>query len=291
MIKNQLAGKTIVITGATSGIGREVAFSLASAGARILHIARDNERARSLLASLPPAAVGKHQSYIANLLSLSETARIAAEIASSEFAVDILINNAGAEFPTHALTDEGMERTFALNYMSYFVLTMGLIDKLKASEQGRVVSTSSRMHAGYKLDFSDLQMTRKYEGYTAYGRSKLCNILFTRALARRLSSSRVTVNALHPGFVATGFGDNDTSVMGTVFRWMKVFAMSPGDGAKTTIHVATSVEGGTQTGCYFVKGKPGSPSAAAQSDTDAERLWTISEELAARCAQPGAAGR
>jgi NAD(P)-dependent dehydrogenase (short-subunit alcohol dehydrogenase family) len=232
-------------------------------------------------AALAPAASGAHGAYIADLSSLAQMKRVAAEIADREPVIDVLINNAGAEYPTRRVTEDGLERTFALNHMSYFVVTLGLLDRLKAAPQGRVVSTASRLHASYSLDFSDLQMARKYDGYTAYGRSKLCNILFTRALARRLEGAAVTANALHPGFVATRFGDDDRTAMGVIFNWMKVFAISPDKGALTTLHVATSEEGGRLSGAYFVKEKPAQPSLAARNDEDAERLWAASAALAA----------
>jgi len=276
----ELAGKTAVVTGATSGIGEVVAKELARRGARVLVVGRDPARTAVTLAALPPPASGAHAAHLADLSRLSEMRRLAADIAAAEPAIDLLINNAGGMFPERRVTEDGWERTFAVNHMAYFVVTLGLLDRLKAAPAGRIVVTASRMHATATLDFDDLQNERKYSTYLAYSRSKLCNILFARALARRLGSG-VTCNALHPGFVATRFGDDDTSPMGVIFKWMKVIAISPQDGAKTTLHAATSEEGGRLTGAYFVKSKPAQPSPAARNDADGERLWAITQALAA----------
>jgi NAD(P)-dependent dehydrogenase (short-subunit alcohol dehydrogenase family) len=273
------AGKTVVVTGATSGIGAVVARDLAMAGARVLIVGRDTARTQAALAALPPPAFGAHAAYIADLSIIAQMKRVAAEIATNEPVIDVLINNAGGLFPDRQVTEDGLERTFALNHMSYFAVTIGLLNSLMAAPHGRVVSTASRLHATAKLDFADLQLAGKYSAYAAYGRSKLCNILFTRALARRLSGTAVTANALHPGFVATRFGDDDRSAMGVLFTWMKVLALSPQDGARTTLHVATSEDGGRLNGAYFVKCRPAEPSKAAQNDEDAERLWVRSLEL------------
>ena len=280
MADASLAGKTAVVTGATSGIGEVVARELARRGARVLVVGRSAERTQAALAGLTPPPSGSHASYLADLSSLAQMKRLAAEVAAAEPVIDILINNAGGILPDRVVTADGLEGTFALNHMSYFVVTLGLLDRVKAAPQGRVISTSSRLHESATLDFSDLQLARKYDAYTAYGRSKLCNILFARALARRLAGTAVTSNAVHPGFVATRLGDNDRSVMGKLFSWAKVIALSPQNGALTTLHAATSEEGGRLTGAYFVKSRPVQPSRAAQNDADGERLWAISAELA-----------
>jgi NAD(P)-dependent dehydrogenase (short-subunit alcohol dehydrogenase family) len=206
--------------------------------------------------------------------------RVAADLAQAAPTLDILINNAGAIVPTRQTTVDGLERSFALNHLAYVVTTLGLLDQLKAAPQGRVICTSSRLHATHKLDFDDLQLEGRYDAYAAYGRSKLANILFVRALARRLAGTAVTVNAVHPGFVRTAMGDDDVSVMGRVFSWMKFMALSPEAGARTTLHAALSEEGGRLSGAYFVKEKLAQPSAAAQDDATAERLWAESLRLA-----------
>lgn len=274
-----LTGKVAVVTGATFGIGAEVARRLASLGARVWIVGRDADRARALTATLAPPASGTHQACLGDLSLMRETRRIAGVIGDQEPVVDLLINNAGAVFAERRVTPEGLERTFALNHMSYFVLTLALLDRLKAAEQGRIVITSSKMHEMGGPDLSDLQMQKGYDGYKAYGRSKACNIMFARALARRLNGSPVTANAVHPGFVATGFGDANDTFMGKAFNLAKVFALSPEAGARTTLHVALSDEGSRANGAYFVKSRQTEPSAAARDDRAGELLWQISEEL------------
>ena len=203
-----MQGKTVVATGATSGIGEVAAKMLAGMGARIVFIARDARRAAATLATLEQIAPGRgHRFHIADLSLIAETKRVGAEIAASEARIDVLINNAGAMFSDRRVTAEGLELTFALNHMAYFVLTKVLGERLAGTPQARVVSTASGAHRGARLDFADLQCARGYSGMRAYRRSKLANILFTRVLARRLSDSGVTANCLHPGLVATRFGD------------------------------------------------------------------------------------
>ena len=279
MYTQVLAGKTAVVTGATSGIGQVTALELARRGARVVLVGRDPQRIGDTLTTLPAAAAGAHAAHLADLSRLSEMSRLAAEIGASEPVIDILINNAGAIFPQRQVTEDGFEKTFALNHLAYFVVTLGLLDQVKAAPAGRVIVTASRMHASARLDFDDLQGARGYSAMGAYSRSKLCNILFARALARRLGEGGVTVNALHPGFVATRMGDDDGSLTGKVFGWMKRFALSPQAGAATTLHAALSEEGGRLTGAYFDKSRPAQPSAPARSHADGERLWTATAAL------------
>jgi retinol dehydrogenase 12 len=201
-------GKVVVLTGGTSGIGQAAAAELARRGARIILIARDRARAAQALADINRAGPGRaHRAVYADLASIAETRRIATEIAVAEPRIDVLINNAGALFNRRQLSPDGLEMTFAVNHMAYFVLTEGLKRTLVGSTSARIVNTASGAHRGATLDFDDLQSERAYSGFRVYGRSKLCNILFTRELARRLEGSGVTANCLHPGFVATRFGD------------------------------------------------------------------------------------
>jgi NAD(P)-dependent dehydrogenase (short-subunit alcohol dehydrogenase family) len=274
-----LADKTAVVTGASAGIGRVVAEALARRGARLVLVARNAGKTETVRSGLAPSPGGAHTAVITDLSGLAEVKRAAGEIAAVHPAIDILVNNAAGIFPARQATADGLERTFALNHMAYFGLTVGLLNALKAAPQGRVVVTASRLHATATLDWDDLQMSRRYDAYAAYGRSKLCNILFTRALARRLDGTRITANALHPGFVATTLGDDDRTLMGTVFRWAKVIALKPQEGAQTTLHVAASEEASRLNGVYFVKSKPAEPSPAARSEADGERLWALSEQL------------
>jgi NAD(P)-dependent dehydrogenase (short-subunit alcohol dehydrogenase family) len=276
-----MQGKTVVITGATSGIGQVAAEKLAGMGARIVVVARDKARGEATLARL--SAVGpnvEHGIHYANLSRLSEMKRVAAEIAAVESRIDVLINNAGAMFGSRQLTEDGLEMTFATNHMSYFVLTLGLLERLLASSPARVINTSSDAHKRMKLDFGDLQSSKDYGGFKVYGRSKLCNILFTRDLARRLEGTGVTANCLHPGFVATRFGDESGGAFSTVIRLAKNFAISPDKGAETIVYLASSSEPAQVSGAYFYKCRQATPTREARDDDAASRLWTESAKLA-----------
>jgi NAD(P)-dependent dehydrogenase (short-subunit alcohol dehydrogenase family) len=275
-----MQGKTVAITGATSGIGQVAAEQLAVKGARILLVARDASRADRVLDSLRQSAPGiNHNLYLADLSLVSDTKRVAAQIAAQEQRVDVLINNAGAMFGHRMLTDDGLERTFATNHMSYFVLTLGLLDVLAASRPARVVNTASAAHMGAVLDFDDLQCAHRYKAFQAYSKSKLCNILFTRELARRVRAAWITANCLHPGFVATRFGDQSGGFLSRGVRFAKFFAISPQRGAQTIIYLASAPEAAEFCGDYFYQCRPRKPSQAAQDDASAALLWSKSVEL------------
>jgi NAD(P)-dependent dehydrogenase (short-subunit alcohol dehydrogenase family) len=274
-----MQGKTVVITGATSGIGEVAAVRLAERGARIVFTARDKVRADDTMAALKKAnPSADHALHMADLSTLSEMKRVAGELAR-EPQIDVLVNNAGALFNKRQETVDGLEMTFALNHMAYFVITNLLLGKLKPG--ARIVSVASNAHRGAKLDFGDLQSRKGYVGFPVYARSKLCNILFNRELARRITGSGVTANALHPGFVATRFGDNAGGLMRTVLKVAKpIGAISPEEGAKTIIYLASSPDVAENTGEYFYECKPTTPTAEARDDEDARRLWEISEGIA-----------
>ena len=206
--------------------------------------------------------------------------RVAGEIAAAEPRIDVLINNAGALFGHRQVTEDGLELTFATNHMSYFVLTQGLLKSLQSAAPSRVINTSSDAHKGAKLDFNDLQSANKYRGFPVYGRSKLANILFTSELARRLAGTGVAANSLHPGFVATRFGDQSGGFFSYVVRAAKVFAISPEKGAETIIYLASSDEVTNVSGKYFYKCCPATPTKEAQDDESAKRLWLETAKLA-----------
>ena len=276
-----MKGKTVVITGATSGIGEVAALTLAKMGARIVAVARSRQRGEATLAQLRSSAPGiAHAIHFADLLRLKEMKRVAAQIADQELRIDVLINNAGAIFARRQLTEDGLERTFALNHMAYFVVTDGLRERLLASGPARIINTASAAHLGANLDFDDLQSAKSYIAMKTYGRSKLCKILFTRELARRLRGSGVTTNCLHPGFVATRFGDQSGGLISR-FVWLaKFFAMSPTKGARTIVYLAFSPEVAEATGQYFYRCLPTAPSSLAQDDVTALELWHRSAALA-----------
>src|ERR1022692_940853 len=250
-------GKVVVITGGTSGIGQVAAVALAGQGARIILIARDRSRAAEALAEINRAGPAlAHRWVYADLASIAETRKVAAEITAGEARIDGLINNAGALFNRRRLSPDGLEMTFAVNHVAYFVLTEGLKQALISSGSARVVNTASGAHRGATLDFEDLQSERSYSGFQVYGRSKLCNILYTRELARRLAGSGVTANCLHPGFVATRFGDQSGGLLSLGVRIAKTVASSPQQGAETLVYLASSPDLVGVTGKYFHKCLP-----------------------------------
>lgn len=274
-----MQGKTVVITGATSGIGAIAARHLAEQGARIVIVARNRHRAQDTLRDLRSAnARQAHIAFYADLSRLEEMKRVAAEIAAAEPKIDVLMNNAGLIASRNRRTEDGLELMFATNHMSYFVLTHLLLERLRASGGGRVISTASEAHRRGQLDFNHLQ---EQKGSSGYGTTKLCNILFTRELARRLAGSSVTANCLHPGFVATRFGDDAGGALRTGLAIAKrLFALSPEEGAKTMVYLASSAEVAGRSGGYYDRCAPAEPSAAAQSDVDARRLWELSAGIA-----------
>jgi retinol dehydrogenase 12 len=276
-----MRGKTVVITGATSGIGQVASEKLVSMGARMVLVARDKNRGEAALGRLREIAPGvQHTIHYADLSRLAEMKRVAAEIATVEPRIDVLINNAGAIFGDRHVTGDGLELTFALNHMSYFVLTHGLRERLLASAQARVVNTSSDAHKGARLDFNDLQSANGYSGFPVYKRSKLCNILYTSELARRFAGTGVTANCLHPGFVASRFGDQSGGLLAFGVRVAKLFAISPEKGAQTIIYLASSAEVVNTSGQYFYKCRPATPTKEARDEESAKRLWLESARLA-----------
>jgi NAD(P)-dependent dehydrogenase (short-subunit alcohol dehydrogenase family) len=256
-------------------------MELAKMGARIVLVARDISRGNATLARLQDSAPGiAHSVHFADLLRLAEMIRVAAQIAEQEPRIDVLINNAGALFATRRLTEDGLEYTFALNHMAYFVMTEGLRERLLASSPARVVNTASASHQGATLDFDDLQLAKSFGSMKAYGRSKLCNILFTRELARHLHGTGVTANCLHPGFVATRFGDQSGGAISHLAGLAKFFAITPAKGAETMVYLASSPDVAQTTGQYFYKSAPAMPSSRAQDDRSALILWQRTAALA-----------
>jgi len=285
-------GKTVVITGGTSGIGEQAAKSLARMGARILFVARNEARGAATLSRLRAAGPGAHQFFRADLSNISQTKAVAQQIAAAAPKIDVLINNAGAMFSHRIETADGLEKTFALNHLSYFIMSLGLLENLKAAGNARIISTASRAHSGQRLDFSDLQLVRDFSGYPAYGRSKLCNILFTRELARRIKDTGVIANCLHPGFVATRFAESATGFLGfSFFLAKKIAAISPEHGAQTLVYLASSPEAGKMSGQYFHHCMPVFPSSEARNDEVALKLWNVSANLTGLSLPDPAAGQ
>jgi NAD(P)-dependent dehydrogenase (short-subunit alcohol dehydrogenase family) len=276
-----MEGKLCVITGATSGIGLVAAERLAAQGAQLVLVGRDPARGEAAIARIrrraPRAEVRVHYADLSRLDAL----RTLAAGLNALSRIDVLINNAGAMFWRREVTADGLERTFALNHLAYFVLTALLRDKLAASSPARIVNVASDAHRGARLDFGDLQSARNYSGIRAYSRSKLCNILFTRELARRLAGTGVTANCLHPGFVNSRFADNNPHIIGIGARVLKQLrGISPERGAETPVYLASSPQVEGQSGGYYYECTPSTPSREAQDNEAARRLWEESAKLA-----------
>jgi len=250
-------------------------------GARIVLVARSKSRGEAALSRLREAAPGpEHRVHYGDVSRLADLNRLVREIRSAEPRIDVLINNAGAMFGSRQVTEDGLELTFATNHLSYFVLTQGLREQLAAAGSARIVNTSSHAHYRGKINFGDLQSEHGYSGFPVYSFSKLCNVLFTRALSQRLAGTGITTNSLHPGVVNTRFADGSGGFLERILRIVKVFAISPEKGAETIVYLASSDEVAKTTGLYFYKCKAVEPSKIAQDDAAAERLWNETEKLA-----------
>lgn len=277
-----MKGKLVLITGGTGGIGKETARALYAMGAHVVLVGRNPEKMNRVIVELSKKNQrdGKLESMIADLSSLKEIRRLAEEFKQRYDRLDVLINNAGAYFNQRLESVDGFEMTFALNHLSYFYLTYLLLDLIKASTPARIVNVSSSAHmmAG-GINFDNLQRKGLYFGWTTYGRSKLMNILFTHELCRRLQGTGVTANALHPGFVATNFGHNGNGVGKWIIGLTQRWALTPEEGAQTSIYLASSPDVAGVSGEYFVDKKITQPSNAAQDEEAAKRLWDVSLAL------------
>lgn len=273
--------KTVLITGATDGIGRQTARDIAKLGARVLIVGRNAQKCMATTEAIGKTTGNTNlMSFVADLSSLGEVKRLADEIKQWTKRIDVLVNNAGALFTRRQTTAEGIEKTFALNHLGYFALTLQLLDTLKASAPARIVNVASAAHERAALDFNDLEGKRRYSGFQQYGRSKLCNIYFTYALAKRLEGTGVTVNCLHPGFVASQFGDNNGGLVRSAIGVAKLFgAIRVRDGAKTSVFLASSPEVEGVSGRYFDKCAPKRSSDISYDEAAAAKLWEISAKM------------
>jgi NAD(P)-dependent dehydrogenase (short-subunit alcohol dehydrogenase family) len=280
-----MAGKICLITGATSGIGAVAARALAGQGATTVIVGRDPDKCRATVAQIQ-AETGRRavEALRADLSSQEQIRQVARHFRERYRRLDVLVNNAGGMWMKRRVTVDGLEMTFAVNHLAYFLLTQLLLDVLKVSSPARVVNVSSEAHRKAVLDFEDVMGQRRYNGWQAYCRSKLANLLFTYELARRLAGTGVTVSALHPGWVATGFAGNNGwkgRVWQLVARW---FALSPEDGARTVIYLATSPEVEGVSGRYFVRQEVVPSSASSYDETAARQLWKLSTDLTGHAA-------
>ena len=279
-----MTAQTIVLTGATSGIGRQAALSLGASGHRLLVVGRNQQLLDALVADVTKRGGLPPRTFRADLSLQREVRRVAAEIAAAAPVIDVLVNNAGAIFDERLLTAEGLERTFALNHVAYWLMTRLLTPNIAASPDGRIISTASAAHTRGTLDFDDLQSANRYTGWGAYGASKLANICFTRELARRLSADpstkHVSASCLHPGFVATKFGDATGFLFSSALKAVKIAtALSEAKGADTLTWLCTAPGAAARNGGYFEKRRLATMSREAGDDGVARRLWEATAAL------------
>jgi NAD(P)-dependent dehydrogenase (short-subunit alcohol dehydrogenase family) len=274
------AAPIAIITGATSGIGRAAALQLIERGVQVVCVGRDARRGEETVRELSRLRADLPARFFqADLSSIAATKALGVVLREACPRIDILINNAGTLFDKKRISVDGLEMTFALNHLAYFVLTHELLASLRQSSHARIVSVSSGAHHGASLDLGDLNYEHEpYGGTRAYRRSKLANVLFTRALAKRLPAT-MTANCLHPGFVASRFGNENGLLWRAVFRSLQVFGISSEQSARALVHLALAAELQGVTGQYFNREKLATPSAAARDDALAEALWTRSAEL------------
>ena len=271
-----LENKTVLITGATSGIGRAASIAIASQGGRIIVLARNSEKAEKLLAELPGQG---HLFFLCDMISIGEIKSVSECIKSSIGQLDILINNAGTWFSERRLTPEGQERTFVVNYLSYLQLSLELKDLLLQSQHPQIINTASFYHK-QTFNINDIQMQHGYSMNKAYALSKLYVILMTRELGRRWKANKIVVNCFDPGSVNSDFGSGQGGWMEPLLRFQKrLFGKTPLEGAKPLIYLASSIPDLAITGQYFQDTNVAEPSKSAQNDTHARQLWDYSIEL------------
>ncbi len=277
-----MAGQTVLVTGASRGIGRATALGLAVMGAHLAITGRDRGRTQDAAREIRAAAGGPVEVFVADLSAQSEVRRLAGEVLQRLPRIDVLVNNAGGYWNTRHVTADGLEHTFALNHLAPFLLTNLLLGRLQHSTPARVVTVSSNAQAQGRIDFEDLQAERSYSGARAYSQSKLANVMFTYELARRLERTCVTANALHPGVTRTAFGAEDPGGVQRLFvPFMRPFMKSPAQGAATSVHVASAPGLEQVSGRYFAGGKPRRSSKRSYDQAAATRLWQVSADLAA----------
>jgi len=281
----EMQDKLCLVTGATLGIGRESALGLARMGAHIVIAGRDEARTRETAAAIAAQSGNAQVDFlVADLSSQAEVRRLAREFRDRYPRLDVLLHNAGAIFTKRETTVDGFERTWALNHLAEFLLTQLLLDRLEFSAPARIVNVASRAHMSGTIDFDNLQGERKFSAIGAYSRSKLANILFTYALARRLAGKGVTANCLHPGVVGTGFGQNTPGFLKTALGLAKPFLITPEIGAATSIYLASSPDVADVSGKYFAKCAAVASSKLSGDVALQEKLWEVSARQTAGAA-------
>ncbi len=275
-----MKSKTVLVTGATNGIGLVTARELARMGAQVTIVSRNAEKCAAVTDAIKTETGNLVEFIAADLSTLEGMMQAAMTFKQRHTHLHVLVNNAGGFFIKRLLSRNGFEMTFALNHLNYFLLTNLLLDMLKSGSPARVVNVSSGLHVNASLNFGNLQGEKKYSGMDAYARSKLCNLLFTYELARRLEGMGVTVNALHPGYVATNLAANNGFLYGTFAKLSaRLFGRKPEVGAQTSIYLASSPEVEGVTGKYFANCMPVDSSPESYDKTTAEKLWQVSLEL------------
>ena len=275
-----MTGRTVLVTGGTTGIGRATALGLATMGAHLAITGRDRGRTEDAAREIRAAGGGQVDVFVADLSSQSEVRRLADEVLHDLPRIDVLVNNVGGYWNTRHLTADGLERTFALNHLAPFLLTNLLLNGLKQSAPARVVTVASNAQAMGRIDFNDLQGERSYSGGPAYNQSKLANVLFSYELARRLQTTSVTANALHPGMVSTSFGAEDPAGLQRLFvPIVRPFMKTPAQGAATSIYLASAPDLEQVTGRYFANSKPKRSSERSYDEAAAARFWQVSADL------------
>lgn len=280
MIAKTMQGKICLITGGTNGIGKSTAQALAGMGATVVITGRNAAKTARVVAEIRAASGNQNvDSLLADLSSQQEVRRLAAEFKQKYGSLHVLVNNAGAAFMQRELSVDGIEMTFALNHLAYFLLTHLLLDTLKASAPARIINVSSGAHTSGRIEFDNLQGERTY-GFGTYPNAKLATVVYTVELARRLAGTGVTVNALHPGLTATGFGKNNGRVMSALVSLFAPLVMrSPAKGAETSIYLSSSsgVEG--VTGKYFHDSQIAAAASQSNNAAVARKLWDVSAQM------------
>ena len=281
--KQSMRGKVCMVTGATSGIGQVTAAALAAQGAHVIVVGRNRAKAQQVVGEIRRQSGNEAVWYLlADFSDLQQVRELAAAFSAQYSQLDVLVNNAGTYFNTRHPAPGGVEMTFHVNHLAHFLLTNLLLETLTASAPARIVNVTSRAHEYDNMDFDDLGFERSYFGMKAYARSKLANLLFTYELARRLAGSGVTVNAVHPGGVATDIWRTNFPVLGPAIKWvMSLFALTPEEGADTLIYLASSPDVEGVTGKYFVEREAIASSPLSYDEQVAARLWAVSEQLTA----------
>ena len=280
-MNENLENKVCLITGATNGIGQESAKALNNMGAEIVFVARNEEKGNFLKQQLKNDSGRDATMIIANLSSQAEVKRAANEFLALEKPLDILLNNAGIMNRQRTETVDGLEEVFSVNHLAYFTLSLMLSEKLRQTENSRIINVASGAHQFVKdMNFDDLQSEKTFKPLQVYGQSKLANILFTKSLSEKLLNSGVTVNCLHPGFVSTGIGSNNKGIWNLLMFLAKPFAKRTNKGAETSIYLCSSPAVKNISGEYFVDCTVEKVSEAANDPKQAEKLWDISVELA-----------